>query len=158
MNPPLRPIKIRSRLGEFQGLTDEQVAIFDRLDPKAHHVVRHYILLHEAAKLMYEPWGWKERWYIDVVQIEWLDADMLKLDDLYLDIIVEGNGPTYRLIDIEELADALLNRQVSIEVLHAPLHGLQRFLDNHLHGGKDFPPAAIQPFQAVPALPSDCVA
>lgn len=146
MSTPLRKITVCSRLGAFPGLTDGRVAVFDRFDPKADGVVRHYILLDEATKLMYQPWGWQNRWYIDLVDIRWTDADTLTLVDLLVDVIVEENGPTYRIIDLEELADALLSGQVSIETMHAPLHRLQRFLDNHLHGAKDFPPAALRPF------------
>ncbi len=146
MTPTLRKITIRSRVGEFPGLTDEHIAIFDRFDSKSDHVVRHFILLMEAAKLMYEPWGWKDRWYIDLVDVRWIDAHTLELDDLYVDVIVEGNGPTYRIIDLEEMADAFIEKKISVEAMHAPLHRLQRFLDKHLHGGKDFPPAALQPF------------
>lgn len=146
MSVPLRNITIRSRLGEYPGFTDEQVAVFDRFSASAGRVVRHYVLLDESTKLMYEPWDWKERWYIDLVAVRWADADTLELDDLYLDVIVEGSGPTYRMIDLEELADALASGEVSVETMHAPMQRLQRFLDDHLHGGKDFPPAAIRDY------------
>lgn len=142
----MRKIQIRSRLGEIPGLADDTLAFFDRLDPKAGYMVRHFILLHESTKLMYEPWGWKNRWYIDLVGVRWVDENTLELDDLYVDVIVEGDGPTYRIIDLEEMADALMNQAISIDAMHEPLHRLQQFLDNHLHGGKDFPPAVIQPF------------
>ena len=145
----MRPITIRSRLGEFTGVTDEITAVFDRFDPKAERIVRHYVLLHEGVKLMYEPWGWKDRWYIDLIDVRWMDADRLELDDLWVDVIVEGNGPTYRIIDLEELADALSSGKVSVQTIAEPLRRLQRFLDDHLHGGKDFPPAALQPFYKI---------
>jgi hypothetical protein len=155
VNNPLRKIIIRSRLGEFPGLTNETVAVFDRFGPKDTHMVRHYILLHESVKLMHEPWDWKDRWYIDLVSIRWADAHTLELDDLWVDVIVEGSGPTYRIIDLEELADALRQGTAQIERLVTPLHCLQRFLDSHLHGGKDFPPAVLQPFQQIPNLPAE---
>ncbi len=142
----MREIIICSRLGELVGITDDQVACFDLFDPKGQQMVRHYILLQESVKLMYQPWGWKNQWYVDLIDLHWLDANTLQLDDLWVDVIVEGNGPTYRIIDLEEMADAFLSHQVSVETMHAPLHNLQKFLDNHLHGGKDFPPAVIQPF------------
>jgi len=141
-----RPITIRSRLGDFPGITDETTAVFERFDPKASRVVRHFILLQEAVKLMYEPWGWKERWYIDLVGVRWIDDQTLVLEDLYIDLIVEGSGPAYRIIDLNDLADALIEGKVNVETMAEPLHRLQRFLDDHLHGGKDFPPAAIRPF------------
>lgn len=139
-------ILIRSRLGEFSGLANDTVAIFDCFDPEAGRMVRHFVLLQEAVKLMFEPWDWKDRWYVDLVGIKWVDENTLELKDLYIDIIVEGNGPTYRIIDMEEFADALKNQKISADAIHEPLHRLQQFLDNHLHGGKDFPPAIILPF------------
>ncbi len=145
----MKNITIRSRLGEIVGVTDGEVAAFDRFDPKADRIVRHYVLLKESTKLMHEPWGWKDRWYVDLVDIRRIDEDTIELDDLYLDVIVEGNGPTYRMIDMEELADALVDQKVSIETLRGPFHCLQRFLDSHLHGGKDFPPVALQPFYEI---------
>jgi predicted RNA-binding protein associated with RNAse of E/G family len=71
------------------------------------------------------------------------------LEDLIVDVIVEDDGPTYRIIDLEELADAMVSGAVSVESLHAPLRELQRFLDAHLHGGKDFPPAVIRPLRDI---------
>lgn len=147
----MRNITIRSRLGELPGQANEEVAVFDRFDPKAGRVVRHFVLLGESVKLMHEPWGWKDRWYVDLVQIRWAGPDTLELEDLYLDVIVEGSGPTYRMIDIEELADALQSGAVSVETLHEPLRCLQRFLDDHLHGGKDFPPRVIREFISRPS-------
>jgi predicted RNA-binding protein associated with RNAse of E/G family len=148
----LRLVTIRSRLGDFTGLANADAAIFDRFDPKAGRVVRHYILLNESVKLMFEPWGWVNQWYVDLVSIRWIAADTLELADLYIDVIVEGSGPVYRLIDLEEFADALRDGKISAEDMNTPLHALQRFLDDHLHGGKDFPPAAIRPMMALPRL------
>ena len=142
----MRKIRIHSRLGELPGLANDRVAIFDLFDPKAERIVRHFVLIHEATKLMFEPWDWKNKWYVDLVDVRWVDENTLLLKDLYLDIIVEGNGPTYRIIDLDDLADALMNQKISVEAIHAPLWRLQQFLDNHLHDGKDFPPAIIQPF------------
>jgi hypothetical protein len=50
---------IKSRLGEIEGFANEEIAYFDKYDPKAGKVIRHFILLDENIKLMYEPWGWK---------------------------------------------------------------------------------------------------
>ena len=140
----MRKICIRSRLGDYPGLANEHVAFFDRFDQKAGREVRHFILIAEATKLMFEPWDWKNRWYIDLVAVRWIDEDTLELDDLYIDIIVEGHGPTYRIIDLEEFADALKDQKISPAAVHNPLCRLQEFLDRHLHGGKDFPPAIIR--------------
>jgi predicted RNA-binding protein associated with RNAse of E/G family len=142
----LRKINIQSRLGLLPGWSDGSIALFDRFDDKADRVVRHFVLLEKSVKLMYEPWGWQDRWYIDLVEVRWQDAQTLTLEDLYLDVIVEGNGPTYRMIDLEDLASALGEGKINVQRLQEPLRRLQRFLDDHLHGGKDFPPAAIKSY------------
>ncbi len=63
----MRPVIIRSRLGEFQGEANNGIAIFDRTDSKSGKLVRHFILLDYGVKLMYEPWGWVNEWYADIV-------------------------------------------------------------------------------------------
>lgn len=143
----MKEIVIHSRLGEVIAVTDGRVAAFDHPDWATGLPVRNYVLLEESVKLMYEPWGWREQWYVDLVSVTWKDENMLELRDLYLDIIVEENGPTYRMIDFNDLADALSSGQIDATTLHEPLHRLQQFLDNHLHGDKDFPPACIAAFQ-----------
>ncbi len=146
MVPSLRNLRIRSRLGDITGRTDGVVAAFDHAYEPGGPVMRHYLLLDESVKLMHEPWGWRDCWQADLVAIGWADDATIDLDDLYIDVIVEGNGPTYRMIDLDDLADALASGKVCGRTLHEPLRGLQRFLDAHLHGGKDFPPRCLRPF------------
>lgn len=56
---------------------------------------------------MYERWGWKEEWYVDLVKIEKINGTLIKLTYLFIDVIIEGNGPTYRIIDLDEYAEAI---------------------------------------------------
>jgi predicted RNA-binding protein associated with RNAse of E/G family len=142
----MQKITVRSRLGEKEAITDGIVAAFDHYDSEAGRDVRHYILLDESVKLVHEPWGWQNRWYVDLVQITTVDDTTVQLADLYVDIIVEGNGPTYRVIDLEEFIDALASGDIGVEELRDPLHRLQAFLDCHIHAGRDFPPACIRSF------------
>jgi hypothetical protein len=101
---------------------------------------------------MYEPWrlkgsGWRNHWYIDLIRINWLSDSSIEVVDLYVDIWVKGIGPTYEMLDLHELADALAVGKVGVEELKEPLCCLQKFLDNHLNfGAKDFPPQCIRPF------------
>jgi predicted RNA-binding protein associated with RNAse of E/G family len=148
----LNPIKIISRLGEIDGFANEEVAYFDRYDSKAGKIIRHFIMLDENIKLMYEPWGWKEEWYADLINIEYVNNLEIKITDLYIDIIIEGNGPTYRMIDFEDVVKALVRNEIQAEQLEKPFKKLQEFLDSHLHKGKDFPPTAIRPFISEPKL------
>jgi predicted RNA-binding protein associated with RNAse of E/G family len=144
----LKAVKIISRLGEIDGFANEKVAYFDKFDPKANKVVRHFILLDENIKLMYEPWGWKNEWYADLIDIEYINSSEIRIKDLFIDIIIEGNGPTYRMIDLEDVIKALKNKEIAIEELESPFKKLQRFLDHHLHKGKDFPPSVIRRFMS----------
>jgi hypothetical protein len=52
----MRKILIHSRLGEIEGFTDGVVAAFDFFHEDAGEDVRHYVLLNESVKLMFEPW------------------------------------------------------------------------------------------------------
>ncbi|MBT3273984.1 MAG: DUF402 domain-containing protein [Spirochaetales bacterium] len=142
----LKSITIRSRLGEFTGQTDGQVAFFNRDDVKTGKMVRHFVLLGKGVKLMYEPWGWEHEWYADIISIDQIQDDIIELRDLLVDIIIEGDGPTYRVIDLDDLADAVENGSISPNDHGDCLRKLQRFLDKHLHAGKDFPPKIIEPY------------
>lgn len=142
----MKQIIIRSRLGEHTAITDGAVAVFDNYDSIAERDIRHYLLLDESVKLMHEPWGWQNRWYADLVRIERINDAVITVTDLCLDVIIEGTGPTYRVIDLEDFADALVTGRIQADGLRDPLYKLQRFLDNHLHGGKDFPPSSIRRF------------
>jgi len=140
----LRSVVIVSRLGEHAGFASDSVAYFDRYDAKADRVVRHFVLLHESAKLMFEPWGWKGQWYVDIVRVIREAEDTIRLQDLYIDVIVDGDGPAYRIIDLDDLARTIDDGTIAHTDVVAALHAVQQFLDNHLHRHRDFPPEAIR--------------
>lgn len=142
----MNTITITSRLGKIQGFSDGRIAYFDLYDSKSQRDVRHFIFLEESIKLMYEPWGWKDKWYADLIKIEYVSENEISLTDLYLDIIIESNGQTYKMIDFDDFADALVGGKINICDTEIPLKNLQSFLDNHLHDGKDFPPSIIKPY------------
>jgi len=71
---------------------------------------RVFWLLDEGVQLIYEPFGWIDEWYVDVVCIQARRDDgqlVYHVTDEYADIIVEGMGPAYRMIDLDQLADAM---------------------------------------------------
>ena len=142
----LKSVIIRSRLGESAGQTDGRVAFFDRADGTTGKPIRHFVLLDHGVKLMYEPWGWENQWYADIVRVDRVGDDVIELTDLYVDVVIEGCGPTYRVIDLDDVADAVASGAVGREDLAGALRCLQRFLDDHLHHGKDFPPRCIRPY------------
>ena len=142
----MRPVTIRSRLGEFQGRANDEIGIYDRIDSKSQKLVRHFILLEYGIKLMYEPWGWESEWYADIVRTAFPDEDTIVVIDQLVDIICEGNGPTYRVIDSDDLAARIEVDDIANQKTGEILRKLQWFLDDHLHREKDFPPTAIVPY------------
>ncbi|RKN64087.1 hypothetical protein D7M11_34455 [Paenibacillus ginsengarvi] len=127
----MRKVTIQSRLGEITGYRNDEFAYFDLFHSKVGRDVRHFVLLKLNIKLMYEPYDWmKNEWYADLIAIEYLENDVIRLKDLYLDIYIEGNGPTYRLVDFEDLAQALMNNETNVQEIEEPLKNLQLFLNN----------------------------
>jgi hypothetical protein len=112
---------------------------------------RYFWLLDEGVQRVYEPFGWSKEWYVDVVSFSYGTADgrrVVRVEDRWMDVVVEDMGPTYRLIDLDELATGLRGGSMPIEVAAAALDAAQRFTDTHLHRGATFPPAALRPFFA----------
>lgn len=103
---------------------------------------RYFWLLDSSVQLIYEPYGWRNEWYVDVVDIVASD-DLYTVTDRYIDVVVEGMGPTYRLLDLGEAVSVLTGTELTDTV-----DALQRFLDGNLHRGAPFPPASIRPLFA----------
>ena len=95
-------------------------------------------------------------WYVDLVTVE-QRADRYIIRDLYIDVMVPTDGRHYRILDLDEFADAIENGALSVEQATDSLRRWQRFLDRHLHSERapvknwtDFPPAAILPLLELP--------
>jgi len=72
--------------------------------------------------------------------------------DLYIDVMVPMDGRHYRMLDLDEFADAIDDGSLSMEQATDALRRWQRFIDRHLHAERapvgnwtDFPPAATLP-------------
>ncbi|HXT94234.1 MAG TPA: hypothetical protein VN714_33795 [Trebonia sp.] len=112
---------------------------------------RYFWLLGEDVQLVYEPFGWRDEWYVDLVSVSESDSDgayCYTVSDELVDIVVEGTGPAYRIIDLDEIGDALATGRVTAAQLGRTLASAQRFLDRYLHRGARFPPPQIAPFFA----------
>jgi hypothetical protein len=112
---------------------------------------RVFWLLDEGVQLIYEPFGWIDEWYVDVVCIQARRDDgrlTYHVTDEYADIIVEGMGPAYRMIDLDQLADALSAASIDSARAAEALRCAQRFVDQYLHRGGPFPPPQIRGFFA----------
>ena len=97
-----------------------------------------------------------DTWYVDLVTVE-QHEDRYIFRDLFIDVVVPMDGRHYRVLDLDEFADAIDSGSLSVEQTTDALRRWQRFLDRHLHTERapvgnwtDFPPAAILPLRELP--------
>jgi len=99
--------------------------------------------------MVYEPFGWRDEWYVDIVDIEVhrTEADLTyRVIDHYLDIVIEGMGPTYRMLDLDQLAEAMRAGHIDVAAAGRAMVHAQQFVERYLHRGAPFPPPQIRPF------------
>ena len=142
----MKNIKIESRLGTIEGYGNDEIVYFDRFDVKSDKVIRHFILMNEGVKIMFEPYGWKNEWYVDLIKIKQCEDDTLELADMYIDIIVEGNGPRYRIVDLEEYAEGVFEGKITLMEMKNQMLQVQKFLNKYLHHENGFPPEIIRKY------------
>jgi hypothetical protein len=92
----------------------------------------------------------QESWYVDLISMEMHD-NYYTFRDLYIDVIVPTDGRHYRMLDLDEYAEAVADGTLSLSLALDGLKRWQRFLDQHLHTNRfpptvwsDFPPASIR--------------
>jgi hypothetical protein len=110
---------------------------------------RVFWLLDYHVQIVYEPWTWRQEWYVDMVDIACTAQDgtlTYLIRDMDVDIIVEGMGPTYRLIDLGEFGLRALAGAHTLEGAALVLTRTQTFLDTFLHRGAPWPPPPLVPF------------
>src|SRR5579872_693055 len=74
--------------------------------------------------------GW---WYVELVQVDDRRREVLVVDD-FIDVMVPPGGALpYRVLDLDEYADAMVEGRVSPDRLAVGLRKFQRFLDLHLN-------------------------
>lgn len=151
---PAESVAVAWRLHDWQArpaIRTGRVLMRDELDSRHTGLRRVFWLLDEGVQLIYEPFGWTGEWYVDAVRIEARrDGGQLTyhVTDEYADIIVEGMGPTYRVIDLDQLADAMSAGSIDPAQAAVALRRVQRFADLYLHRGGPFPPPQIREFFA----------
>ena len=99
-----------------------------------------------------------DTWYVDLVTVEQA-GNRYTFRDLYVDVMVPMDGRHYRMLDLDEFADAVDDGSLTIEQATDALRRWQRFLDRHLHADRapvgawtDFPPVAILPLLELPTF------
>lgn len=122
-----------------------------RIRPDASRQQRAYLLLEQSIQLYQPAWfldhpGW---WYVDLVDIN-EHGNTIHLTDRYVDIIVGPPTHPYRVIDLEELGDAITTGRLGPADAAHVLAATQAFLDRHLNRRHDlalewpdFPPGAL---------------
>jgi hypothetical protein len=105
----------------------------------------------------------RDSWYVDLVTVE-VQGNRYIFRDLYIDVIIPTDGRHYRMLDLDEYADAMRDGTVSLDAAIDGLQRWQRFLDRHLHAARwppgawsDFPPQSIRPLAELPAPFADPV-
>jgi predicted RNA-binding protein associated with RNAse of E/G family len=121
--------------------------IQDTINPRHAGPRRYFWLLDEGVQLIYEPFGWRAEWYVDVVDIQRGAAgpEHYEITDWFIDVVVEGMGPTYRMLDLHELGEAHEVGLLDARQTRAALTRAQNFVEKYLHRGARFPPAPIAP-------------
>ncbi|MFI5906655.1 DUF402 domain-containing protein [Dactylosporangium sp. NPDC051541] len=101
--------------------------------------------------------GW---WYCDLIHVA-DEGDVVRVTDHWIDVIVGPPDHPYRVLDLDEYADAIATGELDPAVGVDGLRRTQRFLDHHLNRRHDtsrdtwpdFPPKAITPLRDLPFTP-----
>ncbi len=107
---------------------------------------RFFWLVDLGIQLVFEPFEWRDEWVVDVVTITERRPGLLHVRDMALDVIVEGMGPTYRMLDLDDVARRLSSGAFSIEEAGDVLTRAETFVDTYLHRNGPWPPPQICPF------------
>ena len=156
----MESVRVVTRVGVFEGRSDGRVVYFDgpvSVSDDEAILQRNYLLVNAGVKLT-RPARWDDdwragAWYVDVVECFVRGREVTVLDR-YIDFIVPASTSPYRVLDMDELADALSEGHISIGAATKALRAAQAFVDTYLHrigerqgpSWKDFPPAAIGPY------------
>ena len=99
----------------------------------------------------------RDSWYVDLVKVE-VQCDRYIFRDLYIDVIVPTDGRHYRMLDLDEYADAMSDGTLPLDDAIDGLRRWQHFLDRYLHTDRwpvgawsDFPPQSIHQLFELPA-------
>lgn len=148
-----QPVEIEHRIHGYRprpALRYGSLVVRDEVDRRMpHRKVRLFWLLDHQVEMSYAPYGWDGEWRGDFVSITRSVDDGVEryhVEDLTLDFVVEGDGPTYRMIDLDELGDRLESGRHSAAEVAEGLRRSPRFLDAFLHRGAPWPPPAVRPF------------
>jgi hypothetical protein len=150
-----KDIWIRYREYYFEPVPAKRIGdilIRDEVDPsitEGEQVRRVFWMLDYSAQLVYDTWAWKKEWRVDFVHIHIEDAmdglETYRVEDATLDVVVEQMGPTYRMLDLDELSEKMEKGEYSLEQVSTIMKNTHRFLEAFLHRNAPWPPPGIAP-------------
>ncbi|MFD7153810.1 DUF402 domain-containing protein [Kribbella sp. NPDC059898] len=125
-------------------------------------VDRSYLLLGEGVQLTRPAVfggtmeGW---WYVDLVEIEYAERGLV-VHDMYVDLLIPPAAQRYQVLDLEELADALREGQITPAQCADTLTATQQFVNRYLRGPEEgpigpahhFPPEPVTTLAQLPSL------
>lgn len=85
-------------------------------------------------------------WYIHIVDATEPKPGIWVIQDRELDVVVEGDLRTYRVIDLDDFGQALCEGRICLPDARRLLERVQQFLDAYLHQEGMFPPEEICPW------------
>lgn len=111
--------------------------------------LRFFVFPDQSVMLTHRPWppdsALYAEWLVHLVHVRQRDpaCALWEVEDRQIDIIVEPDGRTYRVIDLGDFGQALEEHRLRPAEARRVLEATQAFLDRHLHGGGRFPPPAL---------------
>ncbi len=112
------------------------------------YIRRVFWLLNYQVQMVYDTHLWENEWRIDLVDI-FQNHNQFKIVDSVIDIIVEGMGPTYRILDLGEFGEYLINGKLDVIQINTILKNTEVFLESFLHRNAPWPPPCIEPFFSI---------
>lgn len=163
-------VDVTCRHGTYPGLRSGRVCVYEFEIPEQYEVrgsertQRVFVLLDEHIQLnqpLTFPDPFADWWYVDLVEVDEEDR-FITVTDHWLDIAVPPDRQPYRVMDGDELGEAILGGHITAEQVARGLIRFQQFLERYLHGPldergfealatgwHDFPPKSLTPLWSV---------
>lgn len=128
----------------WEGCIEDSVIRFDFENPRGK---RRFFVLPDKCVMMCDEFGlvpqFDRRWYVHLIDASEIKPGTWLVEDREIDVFVQEDLRTYRVVDMEEFADAVESARISVPDACRLLKALQAFLDDYLHSGGEFPPKEI---------------
>lgn len=133
----------------WKGYLEHSILRFD-FETNEGKAIRFFALPDKCVMFVHRPWpdsiSRPVEWVVHLADVFERDREhgVWEIVDREIDVIVEENLQTYRVIDLEDFGAALEEGQISPHDARRLLRACQQFLDEYLHGGGKFPPQELR--------------